>query len=156
MPGGNPRHLDLGTPGGARTDHTDRTARQAGNHRLGRRHRVHVNAMLAWAEEHNIRWHFIAPDKPMQNASARVSTAACGMSFSTRARSSAAIMSGQRSRTGPATTTAESALGAGLSYPGSLCRKSHRNERSAAQPGPATPIARCSTRAGRRKKPPRL
>ena len=25
------------------------------------------NAMLAWAEEHNICWHFIAPGKPMQN-----------------------------------------------------------------------------------------
>jgi putative transposase len=25
------------------------------------------NAMLAWAEEHNITWHFIAPGKPMQN-----------------------------------------------------------------------------------------
>src|ERR1700737_3189101 len=25
------------------------------------------NAMLAWAEEHNISWHFIAPGKPMQN-----------------------------------------------------------------------------------------
>jgi transposase InsO family protein len=25
------------------------------------------NAMLAWREEHNITWHFIAPGKPMQN-----------------------------------------------------------------------------------------
>jgi transposase InsO family protein len=25
------------------------------------------NAMLAWAEEHNISWHFIAPGKPMHN-----------------------------------------------------------------------------------------
>ena len=25
------------------------------------------NAMLAWAEDHNIAWHFIAPGKPMQN-----------------------------------------------------------------------------------------
>jgi len=25
------------------------------------------NAMLAWAEEHSITWHFIAPGKPMQN-----------------------------------------------------------------------------------------
>src|SRR3954464_5900980 len=25
------------------------------------------NAMLAWAEQHNIAWHFIAPGKPMQN-----------------------------------------------------------------------------------------
>ncbi len=27
------------------------------------------NAMLAWAEEHNITWHFIAPGKPMQDGS---------------------------------------------------------------------------------------
>ena len=26
------------------------------------------NAMLAWADEHRITWHFIAPGKPMQNA----------------------------------------------------------------------------------------
>jgi putative transposase len=25
------------------------------------------NAMLAWASEHQIPWHFIAPGKPMQN-----------------------------------------------------------------------------------------
>jgi transposase InsO family protein len=25
------------------------------------------NAMLAWAQEHRITWHFIAPGKPMQN-----------------------------------------------------------------------------------------
>src|SRR5258708_38241442 len=30
MPGGNPGHLNLGTPGGARTDRADRTARQPG------------------------------------------------------------------------------------------------------------------------------
>src|SRR3984893_16895703 len=63
------------------------------------------NAMLAWAEEHNITWHFIAPGKPSRMASARVSTAGCGTSCSTRACSSASIMPGQRSRTGPATTT---------------------------------------------------
>jgi putative transposase len=25
------------------------------------------NAMLAWAQENSITWHFIAPGKPMQN-----------------------------------------------------------------------------------------
>jgi HTH-like domain len=40
MPGGDPRHLDLGTSGGARTDYADRTARQAGNDRLGQGQRV--------------------------------------------------------------------------------------------------------------------
>jgi putative transposase len=67
MPGGNPGHLDLGTPGGARTDHADRTARQAGNDRLDNGTGFTSNAMLAWAEENSITWHFIAPGKPMQN-----------------------------------------------------------------------------------------
>ncbi|CAJ0855594.1 hypothetical protein AMST5_00847 [freshwater sediment metagenome] len=32
------------------------------------------NAMLSWAQEHKIVWHFIAPGKPMQNGA---STVAC-------------------------------------------------------------------------------
>src|SRR5882757_8893506 len=67
MPGGNPGHLYLGTSGGARTGHADRTTRQAGNDRLDNGTEFTSNAMLAWAEEHNIAWHFIAPGKPMQN-----------------------------------------------------------------------------------------
>jgi putative transposase len=69
------------------------------------------NAMLAWAEEHNITWHFIAPGKPMQNGFCE--------SFNGRMRDEllneslffgldharTSIMPGQRSRTGPATTT---------------------------------------------------
>ena len=39
---------------------------------------------------------------------------------------------------------------AGLSDPCGLCRLPHRNVRSAAQPRPAPPIARCSHRAKRR------
>lgn len=26
------------------------------------------NAMLAWCQDNSIAWHFIAPDKPIQNA----------------------------------------------------------------------------------------
>jgi len=25
------------------------------------------NAILAWQQEHNVEWHYIAPGKPMQN-----------------------------------------------------------------------------------------
>jgi transposase-like protein len=39
----------------------------------------------------------------------------------------------------------------GMAHPGDLCRRPHRNVRSAAQPEPAPPIARCSNRARRRK-----
>jgi hypothetical protein len=44
-----------------------------------------------------------------------------------------------------------SALGSRLSHAGGLRRQSHGNMRSAAQHGPAPPIARCSTLAGRLK-----
>ena len=40
------------------------------------------NAMLAWAEEHNISWHFIAPGKPMQNGFCESFKVGCGMSCS--------------------------------------------------------------------------
>ena len=63
------------------------------------------NAMLAWAQEHNITWHFIAPGKPMQNGFCESFNGGCGTSFSTRACSSASIMPGQGSRTGQTTTT---------------------------------------------------
>ncbi|WP_407660381.1 IS3 family transposase [Kaistia algarum] len=65
MPGGHTRHLDLGTareltalieqrgkPGMIVSDNgTEFTS----------------HAMLAWAQENRVTWHFIAPGKPMQN-----------------------------------------------------------------------------------------
>jgi len=38
------------------------------------------NAILAWSKDHGVEWHYIAPGKPMQRASARASTGACAMS----------------------------------------------------------------------------
>ena len=113
------------------------------------------NAMLAWAEEHNITWHFIAPGKPMQNGfcesfNGRMRDELLNESLFfglDHARTKVADWAGDYNGPAPA-------LGAGLSPPGGLCRQSHRNMRSAAQPGPAPPIARCSTRAGRRKPRP--
>src|SRR4051812_5733915 len=106
------------------------------------------NAMLAWAEQHNIAWHFIAPGKPMQNGFCE--------SFNGRMRDellNETLFFGLDMHHGldrrlqrPA-----SALGAGLSHPGGLCRQPHRNMRSAAQPRQAPTIACCSTRASRRK-----
>ena len=101
------------------------------------------NAMLAWAEEHNITWHFIAPGKPMQNGFCE--------SFNGRMRDELLNESLFFGLDHARTKIAASALRAGLSHPGSLCRQSHRNEPSAPQRGPAPPIARCYTRAGRRK-----
>ena len=33
------------------------------------------NAILAWQQEHDVEWHYIAPGKPMQNSSSRATTA---------------------------------------------------------------------------------
>jgi transposase InsO family protein len=106
------------------------------------------NAMLAWAEEHNITWHFIVPGKPMQNGVCE--------SFNGRMRDALlneTLFFGPRSRPNPdhglgrRLQRPASAFGAGLSHSGGLRRQPHRNVRSAAQSRPAPPIARCSTRA---------
>ena len=67
MPGGNPGHLDLGPPGGARTDELIEQRGKPGMVVSDNGTEFTSNAMLAWAEEHKIDWHFIAPGKPMQN-----------------------------------------------------------------------------------------
>ncbi len=36
------------------------------------------NAILAWAGQSRIAWHYIAPGKPMQNAFIEASMAGCG------------------------------------------------------------------------------
>ena len=46
------------------------------------------NAILGWATDHRVEWHYIAPGKPMQNASSRASTVGCATSFSMRRSSS--------------------------------------------------------------------
>jgi transposase InsO family protein len=67
MSGGDPRHVDLGTAGGARTNGVDRTARQARTDRLGQWDRVHVerHARLGAGELHHLALH--RAGQPMQN-----------------------------------------------------------------------------------------
>ena len=109
------------------------------------------NAILAWAKEHQDRLALHrAGQADAERLLSRASTAGCATSFSTRPCSSASIMPAPRSRPGSTTTTPAAALVARLSDAGGLCRQPHRNRRSAAQPRPAPPIARCSTRATRR------
>jgi hypothetical protein len=42
------------------------------------------NAILRWADDRKIGWHYIAPGKPMQNAFSNRSSAACATNCSTR------------------------------------------------------------------------
>ena len=61
------------------------------------------NAMLAWARESKLTWHFIAPGKPMQNGFCESFNGR--MRCLTRACSSASTMPGRRSRNGSTITT---------------------------------------------------
>ena len=63
------------------------------------------NAMLMWAKDHDVNWHYIAPGRPMQNGYISRSTAACATSFSTRACSSISIRLAGSSPPGSPTTT---------------------------------------------------
>jgi putative transposase len=106
------------------------------------------NAMLVWAQSSRIAWHFIAPGKPMQNGICEA--------FNGRMRDellnetifydldhgpigASAMDRCIQSEAPP--------LSPRLSHPRGLRGNLHRNERSAAQPRPAPPIARCSARA---------
>ena len=62
------------------------------------------NAMLGWARDNRIVWHFIAPANRCKTGSAKASTAACAMSSSTRACSSVSTMRARRSSAGSPTT----------------------------------------------------
>src|SRR5262249_35828819 len=42
------------------------------------------NAILRWADDHKVNWHYIAPGKPVQNAFAESFMIACAMSCSTK------------------------------------------------------------------------
>ncbi len=112
------------------------------------------NAMLAWCKDNGIDWHFIAPGKPIQNAFVE--------SFNGRMRDELLNetlffdlddATDQDRRLGRRLQRRAPALIAEIPHPGSLRRHIHRNGRSAAQPRPAPPIARCSTCATRRTNP---
>jgi putative transposase len=59
--------LDLGTPGARELTTLIERRGKPGMIVSDNGTEFTSNAMLAWAEEHNITWHFIAPGKPMQN-----------------------------------------------------------------------------------------
>ena len=63
------------------------------------------NAILGWAKDHGVEWHYIAPGKPMQNGYIESLTAVCATSFSTRACSSISIRPAKSSVPGSPTTT---------------------------------------------------
>jgi len=64
------------------------------------------NAILGWAKDHRVEWHYIAPGKPMcKTAISNPSTVGCEMSFSMRAYSSISIRPVSSSAPGSPTTT---------------------------------------------------
>ena len=149
MPGGDPRHLDLRTTGGPRAD--DLIARRGKPGMIVSDHGTEFtsNAILAWAKDHHVDWHYIAPGKPMQNGFVE--------SFNGRMRDELLNetlffdLDHARTRhraTGPPTTTPtrpHSSLGyqTPAAYAATLTAT---GDRRCATPT-APPIARCSTRA---------
>jgi Integrase core domain len=104
--------------------------------------------MLAWAQSSRIAWHFIAPGKPMQNGICEA--------FNGRMRdellNETIFYDLDYARAALARWTAaynhqRPPLGARLSHPRRFRGNLHRNGRSAPQPQPAAPIARCSAGA---------
>ena len=61
------RHLDFRPPRCPGYYVADRTARKARRDRLRQRTELTSNAILTFATERKIEWHYIAPGKPMQN-----------------------------------------------------------------------------------------
>ena len=63
------------------------------------------NAILGWAKDQRIEWHYIAPGRPMQNGYIDPSTAGCATSFSTKACSLVSTRLASSSARGLPTTT---------------------------------------------------
>jgi transposase InsO family protein len=63
------------------------------------------NAILGWANDHGVEWHYIAPGKPMQTATSNRSTAGSATSFSMRAYSWISIRPASSSAPGSPITT---------------------------------------------------
>jgi transposase InsO family protein len=66
MPGGHRRHLALGPQGRPLTRYSDQAARQAqivSNNGT----ELTSNAILFWANQAKVDWHYIDPGKPVQN-----------------------------------------------------------------------------------------
>ncbi len=108
MPGGDPRHLDLGPAGGARTDDADRAARQAGHDRLRQRHRVHLERHAGLGEGSSGRLALHRAGQADAERLLRELQRPHARRASQRdACSSISITPGPRSRTGSPTTTSE-------------------------------------------------
>jgi hypothetical protein len=110
------------------------------------------NAILTWAQDHKIVWHFIAPGRPMRNGYCE--------SFNGHMRdellNESLFLSLDHARTAIDKWKDDynhkrphSVLG--YLTAGNLCRQYRRNMRSASQPRPASPIACCSTQHKRPK-----
>ncbi len=67
MPGGDPRHLDLGQTGRPRATMLIATRGKPGMIVSDHGTEFTSNAILGWATDHQVDWHYIAPGKPMQN-----------------------------------------------------------------------------------------
>ena len=66
MPDG--RHQHLGCPCGAGVRCTGPGLWKARQYCQRQRDRVHQPAILKWANDNNVEWHYIDPGKPQQNA----------------------------------------------------------------------------------------
>lgn len=63
------------------------------------------NAVVRWAADQGIEWHYIAPGKPMQNAFVEASTVGCAANASTSTSSPRLLKLDGSSRHGASTTT---------------------------------------------------
>ena len=130
-------------------------ARQAGLDRLRQRHRVHLQCHAGLVQGHQSSTGTSSRRASRSRTpSSRASTAGCATNFLNEtlffdlddAQNQDRGMGRRLQRRTPA-------LVAEIPHAGGLRRHIHRNGRSAAQPRPAPPIARCSTRATWRTKP---
>src|SRR5437762_4572371 len=63
------------------------------------------NAILAWQEQLEIEWHYIAPGKRSRTGLSKASTAGCATSVSTSTCSPTSMRSARSSKNGGSTTT---------------------------------------------------
>ena len=68
MPRTGARHLDLWHPGRSRARSPYGRLRQTQDNRRDNSTELTSNAILRWADDHKVEWHYIAPGKPVQNA----------------------------------------------------------------------------------------
>ena len=109
------------------------------------------NAILGWATDHQVEWHYIAPGKPMQNGYIE--------SFNGRMRDELLNESlfldlnhtpPARRRLGRRLQHGKAAFFARLQNTGGVCRPSHRNRPSRCATCKLRALAGCSHRAERR------